>query len=333
MKTIKSLKLNCSSVFAPYEVDYIEQRRALGLKCNTDIAYLNQFDRFCVECNVLTPTITQELFDAWCEKRPTEKASTHYVRMQHLRAFSVFCHHNGLDALSVFHPLPSPQKTFTPYIFTHNEIGRFFVAVDNANREVDPHSPLKHLVMPLLFRMLYCCGLRLTETLLLKTTDVDLEQGTLLLLNTKGGNDRLVAMSESLTALCRNYLANTSVQNFGSKYFFPAPDRGFYDSSNIYARFRKYLFASGIGHGGRGKGPRLHDIRHTFSVHTLDNWAKQGKDLYVCLPILSVYLGHTNGLKSTQQYLRLVPEAYLNVTGPFEMEFKDVFPEVRHEYI
>jgi integrase len=331
MKTMQPLKLNCSSVFATYELDYIEQRYALGLKCNTDIAYLNQFDRFCIEHDILTPTISQDLFDAWCAKRPAEKSSTYYLRIQHLRAFAVFCHNNGLDAPSTFHPLPNPPKTFTPYIFTHDEIGRFFAAVDNETRNTDPHSPLKHLVMPLLFRMLYGCGLRVTETLLLKIADVDLEQGTLLLLDAKGGKDRLVAMSESLTALCRSYRSNTLVQNFGSEYFFPAPDRGFYDSSNIYARFRQYLFAAGIGHGGRGKGPRLHDFRHTFSVHTLNNWAKQGKDIYVCLPILSVYLGHTNGLKSTQQYLRLVPEAYMNITEPFETEFTQVFPEVHHE--
>ena len=333
MKIIQPSKLNCSSVFAPYEREYIEQRRALGLKCGIDIAYLNQFDRFCIERGVSMPILTKELLDGWCEKRPFEKAASHYVRVQRIRNFAVFCHDNGLDAPSMFHSMPSPPKTFIPYIFTHDEIRRFFAAVDNENRYADPRSPLKHLVMPVLFRMLYACGLRITETLLLKTSDVDLEQGTLLLLGAKGGKNRLVAMSESMTAICRSYRSNILVQNFGSEYFFPAPDRGFYDSSNIYARFRQYLLAADISHGGRGKGPRLHDLRHTFSVHTLDNWTKQGKDLYVCLPILSVYLGHTNGLKSTQQYLRLVPEAHMNITEPFEKEFKDVFPEVRHEDI
>lgn len=184
--------------------------------------------------------------------------------------------------------------------------------------------------MPVLFRMLYACGLRVTEALRLKATDVDLEQGTLLILCAKGNKDRLVAMSESLTAICQEYRSNAAVKNFGSEYFFPAPDRGFYDSSTIYDLFRQYLFAAGIGHGGRSKGPRLHDFRHTFSVHTLGNWVAQGKDLYVCLPILSAYLGH-KGLKSTQHYLKLVPEAYSSITTPFEAGFGDVFPEVPDE--
>ena len=330
MKAMQPLKLNCSSVFAPYEYDYIKQRRALGFKYNIDAEFLNQFDRLCIERGVSEPILSQELLGAWCEKRPAENAANHHMRVKRLRAFAVFCRENGVDAPPAFHPLPGPPKTFIPYIFTHDEIGRFFAAVDNGNRVADACSPLKHLVMPVLFRMLYACGLRVTEALRLKTTDVDLEQGTLLILDAKGGKDRLVAMSESMTALCRKHRSNTSVRSFGSEYFFPAPDRGFYDSSTIYDRFRRYLFAAGIGHGGRGKGPRLHDLRHTFAVHTLGNWANQGKDLYVCLPILSAYLGHT-GLKSTQQYLRLVPEAYSNVTGPFEAEFGDVFPEARDE--
>ena len=88
---------------------------------------------------------------------------------------------------------------------------------------------------------------------------------------------------------------------------------------------------AGIPHGGRGKGPRLHDLRHTFAVHMLNMWAVQGRDLYVALPILSVYLGHTS-LKSTEQYLRLVPEAYAQITLAFEAGFGDVFPEVADEH-
>ena len=120
-----------------------------------------------------------------------------------------------------------------------------------------------HLVLPVLFRMLYTCGLRVSEALKLKVEDVDLQQGTLLVLDAKGGKDRLVAMSETMTALCREYRSNESVHNFESDYFFPAPDRGFYDTSTIYDRFREYLFAANIGHGGRGKGPRVHDLRHS----------------------------------------------------------------------
>ncbi len=69
------------------------------------------------------------------------------------------------------------------------------------------------------------------------------------------------------------------------------------------------LWKARISHGGKGKGPRLHDFRHAFCVHTLTNQVKGGVDLYVTLPILSVYVGH-HSVAATQYYLRLTAEAY-----------------------
>mgnify|MGYP002626511207 FL=1 len=68
-------------------------------------------------------------------------------------------------------------------------------------------------------------------------------------------------------------------------------------------------------------------IRHTFAVNVLNNWSAQGKDIYVCLPILQRYLGHTR-ITATEKYLQLVPEAYAQVTDAFTGKFGDVFPEV-----
>lgn len=330
MKNAKLLELKCSSVFATYAYDYVEQNRAIGNKFNIDTEVLNQFDRFCVERGVSEPVVSQRLLHTWCEKRAAENATNHHIRIRCIRNFSTFLHKNGVEAPHRFHPMPAPPKTFVPYIFTRGEITCFLQAVDRRNSEPNVRSPLLHLVLPLLFRMLYTCGLRVNEALTLRSDGADLEQGVLRILNAKGGTDRLVAMSESLTALCREYRDNMLVRGFGSEYFFPAPDRGFYDSSTVYDWFRQCLLLADIGHGGRGKGPRLHDLRHTFAVHTLGNWVAQGKDLYVCLPILSAYLGH-KGLSSTQHYLRLVPEAYSDVTAPFERCYSGVFPEVRDE--
>lgn len=104
---------------------------------------------------------------------------------------------------------------------------------------------------------------------------------------------------------------------------FPAPDGGFYDTSTIYDIFRKCLFDAGIPHRGRGKGPRLHDLRHSFAVHILNKWSSEGKDIYTCLPILRTALGHDR-ITTTEKYLRLVPEAYMEVTEPFNDRFHTI---------
>ena len=85
------------------------------------------------------------------------------------------------------------------------------------------------------------------------------------------------------------------------------------------------LFRSGILYGGKGYGPRLHDLRHTFAVHTLQKWVETGEDLNSMLPVLSVYMGHKS-LKATSRYLRLTAEVYPNVIRQVETTCSYVIP-------
>jgi len=121
--------------------------------------------------------------------------------------------------------------------------------------------------MPVLFRILYCCGLRLGEVLRLEVSDVDLSSGVLLIRESKSGNDRYVPMSKQLTERCRNYAEQIHGANSPHRYFFPAPDDGMIPGMNVYANFRKFLHKAGISHGGRGKGPRIYDFRHPNVKH------------------------------------------------------------------
>lgn len=325
------LQLHCESPLASHALDYIEQKRALGAKCRSEVQILNMFDDFCIENHLSEPLLPQELFDLWCKKRPHENATTHQIRIQHIRQFAKFLTNNGVSAPTIFLPLPKPNKSFRAYIFTHEEIKQFILAVDQTKPAIHyGKQSLAHLIMPVLFRMLYCCGLRVSEAVKLKKEDVDLSNGILKLHETKNNKERFVPMSVSLTTICKIYSNNPLVKNYESEYFFPSTDLTHYAICTIYDRYRTYLFSAGIGHGGRGKGPRLHDIRHTMAVHTLSKWVSEGKDIYSILPVLMTYLGHTS-IRSTEKYLRLVPETYAQITVPFEEKFGDVFPEVLYE--
>ena len=95
-------------------------------------------------------------------------------------------------------------------------------------------------------------------------------------------------------------------------------------------RYRSYLFQAGISHGGKGKGPRLHDLRHTFAVHALQKWIADGSDLLAKLPALSVYMGHRN-TQSTAKYLRLTAEVYPELLEKIENYSAHVIPGVCDE--
>ena len=324
----KLLTLKCTSVFAPYMINFVEQKRALGNKYNACVEVFNGFDRFCNELHLEVPAISKDLLSLWEEKRPHENETTQLIRISYIRQLCEYLHNKGYEVPGAFHPAPKKHQQFVPYIFTKDELERLFSAADAT--KATPASPIRHLIMPVLFRLIYTCGLRASEALQLKVSDVDLELGMMMIFGAKGDKDRMVGISDSMLEYMRKYRSHPLVAGFDSEYFFPSPDGGFYNTSTIYAYFRDYLFKAGIPHRGRGKGPRVHDLRHSFAVHVLNKWSSEGKDMYTCLPILRVYLGHSS-LTATEKYLRLIPDAYGELTNPFKDKFQKIMEALDNE--
>jgi integrase len=178
--------------------------------------------------------------------------------------------------------------------------------------------------MPEIFRLLYGSGFRLGEVLNLRVRDVDLNQGIVTVRQGKFRKDRLVPLALSLVNRLRTYAAG-----FGNRppdaLFFPAPNGRAYRLRTVYGLFRTLLLQCGIPHGGRGKGPRVHDLRHGFAVHTLLRWYREGVDPNAKLPLLATYLGHQH-LSGTQRYLHLTAELFPEVMARVDAAFGDVIP-------
>jgi integrase/recombinase XerD len=180
------------------------------------------------------------------------------------------------------------SKTFLARVLTHEEVRRLLEAADRIEPMASTH--LRHIVLPELLRVLYGCGLRLEEALSLRMRDVDLVQGVLRINDTKFRKDRLVPPARPLVVRLQKYAAALGPRA-DDDYFFPSPRGGQLHGSGVYRNFRDLLHRCGIGHGGRGEGPRLHDLRHTFAVHTLLRWYREGADLQARMPVLATYLG------------------------------------------
>jgi integrase len=207
-------------------------------------------------------------------------------------------------------------------MLSDEELRKFFHAVDAL--EPTASSPLRHLVMPEIFRLLYGCGFRVGEVLKLRVRDVDLSQGIITVRQGKFRKDRLVPPALSLVNRLRRY-----ADYFGNRppdaIFFPGPSGGPFALRTVYTVFRQLLMQCGIPHAGRGKGPRIHDYRHLFAVHTLRRWYRAGEDLDAKLPLLATYLGHQH-LSGTQRYLHLTAELFPDITARLDASFGEVIP-------
>lgn len=314
-------------IYATLLDQYIDFKRSLGYKFESAEYVYRSFDQFTIQNGETELEITKELADKWALKRPNESDSTCYKRVMYLIQFATFLNDSGYK--SFIPRLPRAYKsTFTPYIFSHKEIATIFAASDRFEMSNSMDSIVN--TVPALLRMLYGTGIRVGEVVNLKIKDVNLDEQYLIIRQSKNGKERMIPFSDSLTEVCRQYRNSLHVIQKSEDFFFVKPNGYKCRAKTVYEWFRKVLREAGISHGGKGQGPRLHDFRHTFSVHSLAAMAESGLDLYYSLPILSEYLGHLS-LEATDKYVKLTSEMYPALLSDMNNICSYAFPEVKFD--
>lgn len=311
------------SILAPLMEKFLQEKRSCGYRYHEESRILRHLDNFVSKEGLMRVELPGPVAKKWLSKTTHESSRTHQQRITVVRQFSRFLCRLGYCAYVPDSTLTTRNNTnFVPRILTREEIGKLLQTVDQL--VATARSPLRHLIMPEIFRLLYGCGFRLGEVLNLRVRDVDLNQGVVTVRQGKFRKDRLVPLALSLVNRLKTYAAG-----FGNRCddstFFPSPDGGPYKLRTLYGLFRKVLLQCGIAHGGRGKGPRVHDLRHAFAVHTLLRWYQEGADLNARLPLLATYLGHQH-LSGTQRYLHLTAELFPEVMARVDAAFGDVIP-------
>lgn len=311
------------SPLAPLIRRLIQEKQAVGYKYQAGTESLARLDRFLKSEGLAQCELPRPMVRKWLIKQPHESAKNQQARASTVRQLATFMLKQGCSA-----DVPGPylvakgDNSFSPRIFTQIEIQRLIHEADQF--EPSGHAPLRHLVMPEVFRLLYGCGFRLSEVLHLKVSDVDLDRGVLTVRETKFGKDRQIPPATALVQRLQQFAAKCGRRPTGA-YFFPTLHGGPWAMTTVYHNYRQLLLRSGIPHGGRARGPRVHDLRHTFAVHRLLRWYREGADLNAKLPVLAAYLGHQS-LAGTQRYLHLTAELFPEIAVRSNTAFGDVIP-------
>ncbi len=303
----------------------LQHKRALGYQYDTPVRTLQRFGQFCVALNWTAPRLDKALVDAWNQKRPHEAHATWKGRIQVVRQLALYMARLGLPTYVVPTGTLPKGPRYVPHIFSEAELTAFFRQVDACPYCAE--VPYRHCTMPLIFRLLYGCGLRLSEALHLHIADVDVGAGVLTIREAKFHKDRLVPITEGLRERFLAYLQQVHRFSDPAESVFWLAEHHPVSGGCVYKNFRRFLWQAGISHGGWGKGPRVHDFRHTFAVHCLKGWVRDGKDLAAYLPLLKTYLGHYS-FQDTAYYLRLTAELYPDITARVEQAVGYVVPGV-----
>jgi integrase/recombinase XerD len=311
------------SVLSACMEKFLQEKHACGYAYHEATRILRRLDDFLVQEGLTIQELPGSVARKWLAKKAHESAGTHQQRITVTRQFSRFLLRLGYSAYVPDFTLATRNRSsFVPRMLTDGELRKFFRAVDAL--EPTARSPFRHLIMPEVFRLLYGCGFRVGEVLKLRVRDVDLNQGIITVRQGKFRKDRLVPPVLPLVNRLRKYATHFEKRP-PDAIFFPRPNGGPFSLRTVYTLFRQLLLQCEISHGGRGKGPRIHDARHQFAVQALRRWYQDGEDLDAKLPLLATYLGHVN-LSGTQHYLHLTAELFPEITARADAAFGDVIP-------
>jgi integrase len=194
-----------------------------------------------------------------------------------------------------------------PYLFSPGELARLL----DAAAQLPSRSGWSAAAYQTLLGLLASSGLRIGEALRLQLHDVDLKGDPpyVQIRHTKFRKSRLVPLHPTAVHHLRQYatLRQRFVQARGATAFFVSA-RGqplHYDA--VRETFHRLVQQLALTPTAGQRRPTLHSLRHTFAVHRLLAWARQGLPVQEWVPHLAVYLGHRRP-EDTYWYLTATPE-------------------------
>lgn len=307
-----------------YIQEMLDYKKSLGFSGRSYEGFLNDFGRFTEskENFFFSETIVNE----WCIQRDTEQESGFRRRITALREFSKYLYAMGISDYVVRTDILPSLHQYTPYIFTDEELIRFFQQSDK--EMYDSKAPAKKLMIPVIYRLIYLCGLRPNEGRELMKSDIDFEKNTIFIRKNKSHRERLIPIADDVSDMCQQYFEKLCMIYPDSKYFFPSPTGQPYSSKWLTGHFLQiWNNSKEVKNNAR---VRVYDLRHRFATAVFMKWLDAGEDLYARLSYLSAYMGHTS-LEDTAYYIHLLPEKLRKSSVINWNDFEQLFPEVAHE--
>ena len=301
---------------------YLLERRRLGFALRSPAYALRSFARHIQAIGHRGP-LTVELMADWarCDSHGSSDPRTWARRLKQLHPFTrwlqQFEPRTELADDAIFGPM---YERLAPHIYSEQEIVDLLAAA----RRLGPAPGLRGAVFEALFGLIACTGLRISEALALRNTDVDLKHGMLTVLETKFTKSRQVPMHRSAVEALRRYrsmrdLLSESAQEEaaffictrGRRRGLPLSERQVH---RVFADLRAQL---AWRNRGAHHAPRIHDMRHSFIVRRIVRWQAQEVDIDQAMLSLSTYVGHAK-VTNTYWYLSAVPELMSLAAERFE---------------
>jgi site-specific recombinase XerD len=314
------------SWLAPSLQRYVDLKRALGRIFLNEVSVLGQWDEFVQREHPRAGRVHPRMFTQWTKELGRLSPTCNRMYQCKVRSFLLF---HARDHVGTFIPdlltFPKPVPAVAPRLISEMEMGRLLATT--LQFPPTPHHPLRAETIRIGLLLMFCCGLRRGELLCIRLGDFEAAETVLRIRLTKFHKSRLVPLSPSVSTEIRQYFEKRRCQPMpmAAESFLMWNPR----SSEVYTDTQlctlwHQLCVSTRVLDAHGHSPRLHDLRHSFAVNTLQRWYAQGTDVQAKLPYLAAYLGHANAA-STHYYLKLTPELGQSASERFHQRFAALF--------
>lgn len=307
--------------------DYIEDmlayKESIGYSRQSYEYELKRFRRFAELKQLNASDLSEDIILSWCCRQENETSTGARRRMQPVREFLKYLSAIGVDCYVIPSSFLPRQDVQPPYIFTDKELLSIFAECDRL--EYDYRTPHRHLILPVLLRLIFFCGLRPNEGRELQTRDIDFAKGVMLIRKNKSHKERHVALSNDVLKMCGDYRLATANVFPASAYFFPSPSGAPYDHHWLKKQFQMIRERVGLKTGG--SKAVVYSLRHRYATTMLMKWLDEGAELGSKLPYLSAYMGHAH-FSDTAYYIHLLPEKLVRSAAIDWSRFSDLIPEV-----
>jgi integrase len=301
------------SFLAPQLQQYVIYRHNLGYSMKASLSHLKTFDRYLMRKQAGQVLLQPSFFMAMQADLKIEPRSVNNI-VASVRVFFNYLVRTDAYSQNPLNDIPYlPENDIMPYIFSPQQVNHLLSAVSSRIRKVSQRRYLKDLSGYMAIVLLARCGLRIGEPLRLKLNDYRFDEKTIYIEKTKFKKDRLIPLPQSVVLELENYLAarRSLLGNVVNNYLLANYAARGLNDHRVRTVFHRAVSDIGLAQTRQIIGnvnissPTPHSLRHSFAVATLNRVKKRGGSPQNALPVLAVYMGHSE-YKHTIKYLKFI---------------------------
>ena len=303
------MEIKYKSIFKKDIENLIMYENAMNFKSNSKLALLD-LDRYFISINKSIKNITKEEYYNYIYNYDDSNYDS-YKRYLTILKLSRYLIRFGNTNVFVEEVMFDNNSDFKPHIYTKTEIRKIFFKIDSMKFE----KKNLNYEYPVLFRLLYSTGMRISEALKIKGKNVNLKNGEIDIILSKENISRKIYLSKTMIEVLKKYFNLMNLKN--NDYIFSVSE------ASSLSVFKKVIKELNI----KIQRIRLHDLRHTFSTMALEKLIKKNFEPKEALAYLEQYIGHYNEM-SSEYYLHMTDKMMNEVLKKSKEYDSELYSEI-----